>query len=152
MMMCQFGLEPKPRNALKLTVFTRVMREKHIKVCSFVSIIVLDQLAYNDLDLLDINNMDNVFHEIDGDSDKINTLVKSKGFKLSMEDVPKLKPRPSDEDSVRDQENQLQDAFENLLDNIGEDKNRQGLLKTPARAAKAMLFFTKGYEETISGE
>ncbi|XP_015776872.1 PREDICTED: GTP cyclohydrolase 1-like [Acropora digitifera] len=94
--------------------------------------------------------MDNVFHEIDGDSDKINTLVKSKGLKLSMEDVPKLKPRPSDEDSVRDQENQLQDAFENLLDNIGEDKNRQGLLKTPARAAKAMLFFTKGYEETIS--
>lgn len=152
MMMCQFGLEPKPRNALKLTVFTRVMREKHIKVCSFVSIIVLDQLAYNDLDLLDINNMDNVFHEIDGDSVKRNTLVKSKALKLSMEDVPKLKPRPSDEDSVRDQENQLQDAFENLLDNIGEDKNRQGLLKTPARAAKAMLFFTKGYEETISGE
>lgn len=150
MMMCQFGLEPKPRNALKLTVFTRVMREKHIKVCSFVSIIVLDQLAYNDLDLLDINNMDNVFHEIDGDSVKRNTLVKSKALKLSMEDVPKLKPRPSDEDSVRDQENQLQDAFENLLDNIGEDKNRQGLLKTPARAAKAMLFFTKGYEETIS--
>lgn len=103
------------------------------------------------MDLLDIDNMDNVFHEIDGNS-RVNTLVKSKGLTLSMEDVPKLKPRPSDEDSVRDQENQLQDAFENLLDNIGEDKNRQGLQKTPARAAKAMLFFTKGYEETISGE
>ena len=49
MVMCEFRLEPKPRNALKLTVFT--MREKHIKVCCFDSIIVLDQLAYNDLDL-----------------------------------------------------------------------------------------------------
>jgi len=30
---------------LKLTVFIRVVRDKHIKVCSFVSIIVLDQLG-----------------------------------------------------------------------------------------------------------
>ena len=71
---------------------------------------------------------------------------------MSMDDVPKLKPRPSDADSVEDQQNQLELAFGTVLDNIGEDKNRQGLLKTPARAAKAMLFFTKGYEETISGE
>uniref|UniRef100_A0A8D2PBV1 GTP cyclohydrolase 1 n=1 Tax=Zosterops lateralis melanops TaxID=1220523 RepID=A0A8D2PBV1_ZOSLA len=33
---------------------------------------------------------------------------------------------------------------------LGEDPQRQGLLKTPWRAATAMQFFTKGYQETIA--
>jgi len=66
-----------------------------------------------------------------------------------MDDVPELKPRPSDADSVEDQQTQLEAAFGMVLSNIGEDRGRQGLLRTPSRAAKAMLFFTKGYEETI---
>lgn len=40
-------------------------------------------------------------------------------------------------------------AYRLLLTNLGEDPSRQGLLKTPERAAKAMLFFTKGYDQTI---
>lgn len=71
---------------------------------------------------------------------------------INMDDVPELKPRPSDADSLEDQQNQLEAAFGMVLDNIGEDRSRQGLLKTPSRAAKAMLYFTKGYEETIEGE
>ena len=71
---------------------------------------------------------------------------------INMDDVPELTPRPSDADSVEDQQNQLEAAFGMVLDNIGEDRSRQGLLKTPSRAAKAMLYFTKGYEETIEGE
>ncbi|CAL8111674.1 unnamed protein product [Orchesella dallaii] len=40
-------------------------------------------------------------------------------------------------------------AYRELLGSLGEDPDRQGLLKTPERAAKAMLFFTKGYDQTL---
>ncbi|MFA7122905.1 MAG: GTP cyclohydrolase I FolE [Candidatus Delongbacteria bacterium] len=36
-----------------------------------------------------------------------------------------------------------------ILDAIGEDKRREGLTDTPKRAAKALSFLTKGYEEDI---
>lgn len=42
---------------------------------------------------------------------------------------------------------QLSGIFRNLLENIGEDPNREGLSKTPERAAKAMEFFTQGYAQ-----
>lgn len=40
-------------------------------------------------------------------------------------------------------------AYSSILLSLGEDPQRQGLLKTPWRAATAMQFFTKGYQETI---
>jgi len=43
----------------------------------------------------------------------------------------------------------LAKSYRDVLQNLGEDPTRQGLLKTPDRAAKAMLFFTKGYDQTI---
>ena len=45
----------------------------------------------------------------------------------------------------------LTEAYRCVLAGIGEDPNREGLLKTPERAAKAMLYFTKGYEESVAG-
>ena len=36
-----------------------------------------------------------------------------------------------------------------ILDCIGEDPNREGLVGTPAQYAEAMLYFTKGYEENL---
>ncbi|GAA5996570.1 GTP cyclohydrolase I [Rhodotorula paludigena] len=43
----------------------------------------------------------------------------------------------------------LSDAVKVLLECIGEDPERDGLLKTPERYAKALLWMTKGYEERL---
>jgi GTP cyclohydrolase I len=40
----------------------------------------------------------------------------------------------------------MADAFKTILQCLGEDVNREGLIKTPMRAAKAMVAFTKGYQ------
>lgn len=46
----------------------------------------------------------------------------------------------------------LEAAYTTILQGLGENTDRQGLLRTPLRAAKAMQFLTKGYHETIYGE
>uniref|UniRef100_A0A4W3H647 GTP cyclohydrolase 1 n=1 Tax=Callorhinchus milii TaxID=7868 RepID=A0A4W3H647_CALMI len=43
----------------------------------------------------------------------------------------------------------LEAAYASILRGLGENLEREGLLKTPGRAAKAMQFFTKGYQESI---
>lgn len=40
--------------------------------------------------------------------------------------------------------------FKKLIEEIGEDTNREGLRATPARAAKAFQYITKGYREDIT--
>jgi GTP cyclohydrolase I len=44
--------------------------------------------------------------------------------------------------------NILKDGFTTLLQQVGENPLREGLLKTPERAAKAMQFLTQGYEQS----
>ncbi|KAI9311387.1 hypothetical protein BX666DRAFT_1868048 [Dichotomocladium elegans] len=48
-----------------------------------------------------------------------------------------------------ERQQKIADAVKTILTCIGEDPEREGLLKTPDRYAKALLFFTKGYEENI---
>jgi len=43
----------------------------------------------------------------------------------------------------------LEESVVNILTEIGEDPNREGLLRTPNRVAKAYKFLTKGYSEDI---
>lgn len=41
----------------------------------------------------------------------------------------------------------LEELYHGVLTEIGEDPQREGLLKTPERVAKAMQYLTKGYDE-----
>ena len=43
----------------------------------------------------------------------------------------------------------LSDLYSQVLTELGEDVNREGLLDTPKRAAKAMQFLTGGYEQSL---
>lgn len=41
----------------------------------------------------------------------------------------------------------LTEFYRSAIDKLGEDVSREGLIKTPERAAKAMQFLTQGYEQ-----
>jgi len=42
----------------------------------------------------------------------------------------------------------MEKHFKNIIESVGEDTNREGLLDTPKRAAKAMEFLTQGYKQS----
>jgi len=43
----------------------------------------------------------------------------------------------------------LTDLYRQVLQGVGEDVNRDGLVKTPERAAKAMHYLTRGYSQSL---
>jgi GTP cyclohydrolase I len=45
--------------------------------------------------------------------------------------------------------NTMEYAYRDIISAIGEDLSRPGLLDTPLRAAKAMQFLTRGYEQDV---
>lgn len=42
---------------------------------------------------------------------------------------------------------EVRERYSSIINEIGEDVSREGLVKTPERAAKAMLFLTQGYQQ-----
>ncbi len=41
----------------------------------------------------------------------------------------------------------VKNRYKNIIEDLGEDTQREGLLKTPERAAKAMQYLTQGYNQ-----
>lgn len=56
----------------------------------------------------------------------------------------KKKPEMSQEEKLE----KMQSACHTILECIGEDPSREGLVKTPERWAKALLYMTHGYDKT----
>lgn len=52
-------------------------------------------------------------------------------------------------EEAKAREGRIAEAVKTILTEVGEDVDREGLLETPERYARAMLFFTKGYEDNI---
>ncbi len=51
---------------------------------------------------------------------------------------------------MANQMDNLEHLYTQLLTEVGEDTNREGLVKTPHRAAKAIRFLTKGSQENLN--
>ena len=43
----------------------------------------------------------------------------------------------------------MQEYYKKIIESLGEDPNREGLIDTPKRAAKAMSFLTQGYQQSL---
>lgn len=50
---------------------------------------------------------------------------------------------------MKKEHKELENAYREIIETLGEDLNRPGLKDTPERAAKAMKFLTKGYDQDI---
>lgn len=50
---------------------------------------------------------------------------------------------------MSEKEDRLVVLTRDLIDTIGEDSNREGLIKTPQRVAKAWQYFSQGYSESL---
>lgn len=71
--------------------------------------------------------------------------VKRRSLSLSIPEQPVAKkPREEDPETME----KMTRACRTILECLGEDPDREGLAKTPTRWAKALLFMTKGYNQT----
>jgi len=66
---------------------------------------------------------------------------------MSNQPVVKLPVSPQDEQHAIET---MTERYRDIITLLGEDVSREGLVRTPERAAKAMYFLTKGYRQDIN--
>ncbi|KAJ2716433.1 hypothetical protein H4R19_000644 [Coemansia spiralis] len=69
---------------------------------------------------------------------------------LSWPSIGAVVRRNESDDERQARVEKMSGAVRTLLECIGEDPDREGLLKTPERYAKALMFLTKGYDESLN--
>ncbi len=62
---------------------------------------------------------------------------------------PPSKYQAKQADSKKDERGLIGDLYEKILKDLGEDPSREGLLRTPYRAEKALRFLTSGYTQDL---
>ncbi|TKS89789.1 GTP cyclohydrolase 1 [Collichthys lucidus] len=87
-------------------------------------------------------------------NDTVEECLCNNGFNDLIIDTKKSAVHRKHETSRKEEEDKsrlpaIEAAYTSILRELGEDTDRQGLLRTPLRAAKAMQFLTKGYHETV---
>ncbi len=87
---------------------------------------------------------------------KMDTSEPSRPLKLSRFDSQGIYVTWKDKEEQKEAEGALskvEEAFSSIIGSLGDgDPEREGLKKTPKRAAKALLYFTKGYEEDLKSQ
>ena len=79
----------------------------------------------------------------------LNLFAVSRSWKAEVcEELPK---RHDDDAHKKERIGRISKAVKEIIENVGEDVEREGLVRTPDRFAKAMLFFTNGYTLTLKG-
>lgn len=63
-------------------------------------------------------------------------------------DQPSMKPWSANEEAAR--LSSMTESYSKVLEGLGEDVSREGLVKTPHRAAQALLDLTSGYRQSLS--
>jgi GTP cyclohydrolase I len=64
--------------------------------------------------------------------------------------VSEILPARGTEGRVGEKLAKIEQQFRTLIEAIGEDPDREGLQKTPHRAAEAFRYFTKGYQQDVA--
>ena len=92
------------------------------------------------------NTLENSFNPFLGNWKKETTRCAAYYFPILLKEQNKKMAYKKIEEYSEETTNELIDKYHSVLGELGENPEREGLLKTPERVAKAMQFLTHGYD------